>query len=172
MNFLTKRAHLPSGAHLRAAFLTTLLTGPLIPVAHAQQTPTQARAGTILLSPVVAQITLTPIDAPPSRDIPAGWREIRGELRTATNTRQSFPAGTQARVTIRDTAAPDRALVTVTFLVSRLPAPYWLTFNPARLQKGHTYTVQATLSSAAGKTLWNSAPTPLPTTPRAVLNLR
>ncbi|MGM9321038.1 YbaY family lipoprotein [Deinococcus aquaticus] len=153
---------------LRSALLpAALLPGLLFPAAHAQN-----RAGSVILSPVLAQITLTPVDAAPSRDIPTGWHELRGQLRTATNTRQNFPAGTQATVTIRDTTAPDRAPVTVRFLVSRLPAPYQVLFNPVRLQRGHTYTVQATLTSPTGQTLWKSTPAPLPATPRAVLNLR
>ncbi|WP_291428920.1 YbaY family lipoprotein [Deinococcus sp.] len=150
-------------ALLRAALLPSLL----FPIAHAQN-----RAGSVILSPVLAQVTLTPVDAGASRDIPTGWHELRGQLRTATNTRQSFPDGTQATVTLRDTTAPDRTLVTVRFPVSRLPAPYQIVFNPVRLQGGHTYTVQATLTSPTGQTLWKSAAAPLPATPRAVLNLR
>ena len=159
-NILRPTLRLP--ALLPAALLTTLL----LP-AHAQN-----RTGSVILTPVVAQITLTPVDTAPSRDIPAGWHELRGQLRAAGNTRQTFPAGTQATVTIRDTAAPDRAPVTVRVPVSRLPAPYQILFNPVRLQPGRTYTVQATLTSPTGKTLWNSAPAALPFTPRAVLNLR
>ncbi|MCD0157855.1 YbaY family lipoprotein [Deinococcus sp. 6GRE01] len=136
-------------------------------------------------APASAQITLTPVTPPttpsvtprsaadpaPRGDLPAGWREVRGTLRPdPARPLPTLPPGTQATLTIRDSARPDTPLVRVSFPVRRLPTPYWLNFNPARLQSGRRYTVQAVLTDAAGTTLWR-AQAPLPGTTRALLPL-
>lgn len=143
-------------------------------------------------APAGAQIILTPVTPPttappatpqpisprsttpepaPRADLPAGWREVRGTLRPdPARPLSALPPGTQATLTIRDSARPDTPLVRVSFPVRRLPTPYWLNFNPSRLQSGHRYTVQAVLTDPSGVTLWR-AQAPLPTTTRALLPL-
>ncbi|MCD0176166.1 YbaY family lipoprotein [Deinococcus sp. 14RED07] len=138
-------------------------------------------------APAGAQIILTPVTPPttpppttprsttpdpaPRADLPAGWREVRGTLRPdPARPLPTLPPGTQATLTIRDSVRPDTPLVRVSFPVRRLPTPYWLNFNPSRLQSGRRYTVQAVLTDAAGTTLWR-AQAPLPTTTRALLPL-
>ena len=142
-----------------------------------------ALSGTLL--PAGAQITLTPVtpvaappatprnapDPAPRADLPAGWREVRGNLQSdPTRPLPVLPPGTLATLTIRDSARPDTPLVRVSFPVRRLPTPYWLNFNPARLQSGRRYAVQAVLTDPAGAPLW-SAQAPLPGATRALLSL-
>ncbi|WP_291425913.1 YbaY family lipoprotein [Deinococcus sp.] len=102
--------------------------------------------------------------------VPAGAQEIRGRIRAAGGT-VILPAGSSVNVLVSDLTRPAQ-LLKVSFRTSRLSTPYQLVFNSGRLNRAHTYAVQANVTDASGKVLYSSdSSAVLPGTRRAVVDV-
>lgn len=106
--------------------------------------------------------------------IPAGWRELRGQVLTPSRT--ALPAGSTVTVVIEDVSLQDVAskqLVRIQFSTPRLPASYQIVYNPARFSVGRSYAVRATVTDKNGKLLYiTDTRTELPSGSRAVLDVK
>ncbi|ANE44566.1 hypothetical protein SU48_13245 [Deinococcus puniceus] len=106
--------------------------------------------------------------------IPAGWRELRGQVLTPSRT--ALPAGSTVTVVIEDVSLQDVAskqLVRIQFSTPRLPASYQMVYNPVRFSAGRSYAVRATVTDKNGKLLYvTDTRTELPTGNRAVLDVK
>ncbi len=127
-------------------------------------------------APAPAAHRAAPANADNGRDtmntmaVPAGAQEIRGRIQAAGGA-VNLPAGSTVNVLVSDLTRPAQ-LVKISFRTSRLSTPYQLVFNSGRLNRAHTYAVQANVTDASGKVLYSSdSSAVLPATRRAVVDI-
>jgi len=152
-----------------ARFLLPALAALLLSGASAQTT---IGGMTITRPAPVSRPAAAPSSA--SSSIPAGWRELRGQVLTPSRT--ALPAGSVVTVVIEDVSLQDvasRQIVRIQFSTPRLPASYQIVYNPVRFAAGRSYAVRATVTDKNGKLLYvTDTRTELPTAARAVLDVK
>ena len=152
-----------------ARFLLPTLAALLLAGASAQTT---IGGMTITRPTPVSRPATAPASA--SSSIPAGWRELRGQVLTPSRT--ALPAGSVVTVVIEDVSLQDvasRQIVQIQFSTPRLPASYQIVYNPVRFAAGRSYAVRATVTDKSGKLLYvTDTRTELPTAARAVLDVK
>ncbi|MDO4246282.1 MAG: YbaY family lipoprotein, partial [Deinococcus sp.] len=121
--------------------------------------PVQSRPGGVKPRPVNAtptntsQATATKTNTFQTQQVPAGWYNLTGQVGGIST---SLPKGTQVVLSLEEVGNPSNHLLQVKFGASRLPVPYQMYFNSARLQTSKSYGVRAKVYSPEGKLLYTS----------------
>ncbi|WP_168733533.1 YbaY family lipoprotein [Deinococcus sp. Arct2-2] len=153
-------------SRLLAALAALLLAGA------SAQTSTVGGMTITRSAPVIRPAAAAPASA--NSSIPAGWRELRGQVLTPS--RMALPAGSTVTVVIEDVSLQDvasRQLVKIQFAAPRLPASYQIVYNPVRFSASRSCAVRATVTDKNGKLLYvTDTRTELPMTSRAVLDVK
>lgn len=137
--------------------------------------PVQSRPGGVKPRPVntsptsTSQATTTKTNAFQTQQVPAGWYNLTGQVGGIST---SLPKGAQVVLSLEEVGNSSKNLLQIKFGASRLPVPYQMYFNSARLQANKSYGVRAKVYTPEGKLLYTSATTPLPEGNAGTLNLQ
>lgn len=102
-----------------------------------------------------------------TQQVPAGWYNLTGQVTGNV----ALPQGTQVVLSLVELQNPSKSLLQIKFGASRLPVPYQMYFNPAKLQAGKTYALRAKAFSDKGILLSYSDSIALPKTSPSNLNI-